>query len=148
MKISNRRAFSDYTLFERIEAGINLLGAEVKAVKLGHADITGSHVRISGSEAYLIGSKIYPYKYARPESYDENRTRKLLLHKKELMALKSKMDGQNLTIVPLNLYTKGGFIKLELALAKGKKQYEKRAAIKKREQQRQEQATGLEEFGY
>lgn len=148
MKINNRRAFSDYELFERIEAGINLVGAEVKAVKLGHADITGSHVRITGSEAYLIGSKIYPYKYARPESYDENRTRKLLLHKKELMVLKSKTDGQNLTIVPLSLYTKHGFIKLELALAKGKKQYEKRAAIKKREQQRQEQASGLEEFGY
>jgi len=148
MKIANRRAYSDYTLFERIEAGINLLGAEVKAAKLGHADITGSHVRITGSQAYLIGSKIYPYKYARPESYDEGRTRKLLLHKRELMVIKSKTDGQNLTIVPVSLYTKGGFIKLELALGKGKKQYEKRAAIKKREQQRQEQANGLEEFGY
>ncbi|MDE2025252.1 MAG: SsrA-binding protein SmpB [Patescibacteria group bacterium] len=148
MKITNRRAFADYELFERIEAGINLLGAEVKAIKLGHADITGSHVRITGSEAYLIGSKIYPYKYARPESYDENRTRKLLLHKKELMVLKSKTDGQNLTIVPLSLYTKGGFVKVELALGKGKKEYEKRTAIKKREQQRQEAANGLEEFGY
>lgn len=148
MKISNRRAFADYTLFERIEAGIHLLGAEVKAVKLGHADITGSHVRITGSEAYLIGSKIYPYTYARPESFDESRTRKLLLHKKELMTLKGKTDGQNLTIVPVSLYTRGGFIKLELALAKGKKQYEKKAAIKKREQKRQEQSSGLEEFGY
>lgn len=148
MKISNRRAYTDYDLFDRVEAGINLLGAEVKAVKLGHADITGSHVRISGSEAYLIGSKIYPYKYARPESYDENRTRKLLLHKKEIMALKSKIDGQNLTIVPVALYTRGGFIKLELAVAKGRKKYEKRAAIKKREEQRQEAANGLEEYGY
>lgn len=137
MKIANRRALYDYEIREKLEAGINLLGAEVKAVKLGHADLSGSHVRITGSEAYLINARIFPYQYARPENYDERRTRKLLLHKKEIMALKSKMDGQNLTLVPLLMYTTGGLIKLELALAKGKKQYEKKQAKKKKDLDRE-----------
>ena len=137
MKITNRRAFYDYRILERLEAGINLYGAEVKAVRLGHADLTGSHVRILGSEAYLINAKIFPYKYSRPEGYDETRTRKLLLHKREIIALKSKTEGQNLTLVPLSLYTTKSFIKLEIALGKGKKQYDKKEAIKKKDIQRE-----------
>lgn len=133
MKITNKRAFFDYKLLEHIEAGIFLLGAEVKAVKLGHADLTGSHVRIVNSEAFLINAKIYPYQYARPESYEESRTRKLLLHKKEIIALKNKIDGAHLTLVPVSLYTKSGFVKLDLALGKGKKEYEKKDTIKKRD---------------
>jgi SsrA-binding protein len=120
-----------------MEAGINLLGAEVKAVRLGHADLSGSHVRIMGGQAFLINASIFPYKYARPESYDERRTRKLLLHKKQILALKAKMDGQNLTIVPVSLYTTGTLIKLEIALAKGKKQYEKKQAKKKKDLDRE-----------
>src|SRR5258708_31533138 len=103
MKISNKRAFFDYEIKEHMEAGINLTGAEVKAVRLGHADLSGSFVRIKGSEAYLVNAKIYPYKYARPEDYDETRSRKLLLHKKEIISLKSKIDGLNLTIVPMSV---------------------------------------------
>ena len=137
MKITNRRAFYDYQILERIEAGINLYGAEVKAVRLGHADLTGSHVRILGSEAYLINAKIFPYEYSRPEGFDEKRTRKLLLHKKEIIALKSKTEGQNLTLVPLSLYTTKSFIKLEIALGKGKKQYDKKESIKKKDIQRE-----------
>lgn len=133
MKITNRRAFYDYQILERFEAGINLYGAEVKAVRLGHADLTGAHVRIMGSEAYLINAKIFPYEYSRPEGYDERRTRKLLLHKKEIIALKSKTEGQNLTLVPISLYTNKGFIKLEIALAKGKKEFDKKEAIKKKD---------------
>jgi SsrA-binding protein len=136
MKITNKRAFFDYLLYERIEAGINLNGAEVKAIRLGHADLKGSFVRIIGSEAYLVNAKIFPYQFSRPEGYDETRTRKLLLHKKEIIALKSKTDGSNLTIVPVSIYTKHNFIKAELALAKGKKQYDKKEAIKKRDIQR------------
>ena len=136
MKITNRRAFFDYQLLEKFEAGINLYGAEVKAVRLGHADLTGSHVRIMGSEAYLINAKIFPYKYSRPEGYDEQRTRKLLLHKKEIIALKSKTEGQNLTLVPVSIYTTKSFIKVEIALGKGKKQYDKKEAIKKKDIQR------------
>jgi SsrA-binding protein len=136
MKITNRKAFFDYELLDRIEAGINLLGSEVKAVRQGHVDLNGSFVRISGSEAYLINAKILPYKYARPDTYDERRTRKLLLHKKEIIALKSKTEGANLTIVPVSLYTTGTHIKAELAIAKSKKEFDKRKAIKKRDLER------------
>ncbi len=137
MKIFNKRAGFDYEIKEKMEAGINLLGAEVKAVRMGHADLSGSHVRIVGHEAYLINASIFPYKYARPESYDERRSRKLLLHKQQIIALKAKMDGQNLTIVPILLYTTGALIKLEIALAKGKKQYEKKAAKRKKDLDRE-----------
>lgn len=137
MRISNRRAFFDYQIFDRVEAGINLTGAEVKSVKGDRADLTGSFVRIIGSEAYLVNAKIFPYEYARPEGFDEHRTRKLLLHKKEIIALKSKTEGSNLTLVPLSLYTRNGFIKVEIGLGKGKKQYEKREALKRKDLERE-----------
>jgi len=137
MKITNKRAFFDYQILEKFEAGINLIGAEVKAVRLGHADLSGSHVRIMGNEAYLINSKIFPYQYSRPENYDEQRTRKLLLHKKEIIALKSKTEGQNLALVPLSMYTTKSFIKVEIALGKGKKQYDKKETIKEKDIQRE-----------
>lgn len=137
MKIPNKKAFFDYQILEHFEAGITLTGSEVKAIRLGHADLSGSHVRIVGSEAYLINAKVFPYQYARPENYDEKRTRKLLLHKREIISLKSKIDGQNLTIVPISLYTNNRLIKVELALAKGKKKYDKRETIKKKDLTRQ-----------
>lgn len=137
MKIVNRRAHFDYKLLDRVEAGINLYGSEVKAVRLGHADLTGSFVRISGSEAYLINAKIFPYQYARPEGYDERRSRKLLLHKGEIIALKTKTDASGLTIVPVSMYTTRQLIKLEIALGKPKKQFDKRKTIQKRDLQRE-----------
>ena len=137
MKIVNRKAHFDYTILDRIEAGIHLTGAEVKSLKGGHASLDGAFVRLMGSEAYLIHAQIFPYLYARPEGYDPKRTRKLLLHKKEIISLKNKTEGANLTLVPLSWYTKGPFVKLEVGLARGKKQYEKREA-KKREDQRRE----------
>jgi len=133
MKITNRKASFDYQLLDRFEAGINLMGAEVKAVREGHVDLAGSFVRIIGGQAHLVNANIFPYKYARPETYDERRTRKLLLHKKEIISLKSKMDGSSLTIVPVSVYTTHGLIKVELALAKSKKKFEKRESIKKRD---------------
>ena len=133
MKIENRRAYHDYDIQDRLEAGINLNGAEVKAVKMGHADLSGSFVRIVGSEAYLVNAKILPYRYAQPEGYDPNRTRKLLMHKKEILALKSRTDGAGLALVPLSLYTSKGLIKVEVAIGKGKKQYEKREAKKRKD---------------
>ena len=137
MKILNKRAPFDYELLDKIEAGIALYGYEVKAVRLGHADLTGSYVRIMGSEAYLINAKIFPYEYARPENYELKRTRKLLMHKKEIMSLKGKVEATNLTIVPLSMYTTRTFIKVGLAIAKPKKQFDKRQTIKKRDQNRQ-----------
>src|SRR6185295_9953638 len=126
----------DYEIKEHVEAGINLYGAEVKAIRMGHVDLTGSHVRIVGAEAYLLNAKILPYKYSRPEGYNETRSRKLLMHKKEIISLKSKLDGEKLSLVPISLYQKHGFIKVELGLGKGKKQYDKRASIKKKDQKR------------
>ncbi len=131
MKITNKRAFYDYLISERFEAGINLNGAEVKAIKMEHADLTGSYVRIMGSEAYLVNAKIFPYEYARPEGYDESRTRKLLLHKSEIISLKHKTDGANLTLVPISFYEKHGLIKLEVGVGKGKKKFDKKTAKKK-----------------
>lgn len=139
MKIANKRAFYDFEVREKIEAGINLTGAEVKAIRLGHADLTGAFVKIMGSEAYLINSKIFPYTYARPENYDPGRTRKLLLHKKEIISLKSKVEGANLTLVPVSWYTTSRLIKLEIALGKSKKKFEKRQAIKKKDLDREQE---------
>ncbi len=136
MKIANNKALFDYEILEKVEAGINLYGPEVKAIRLGHADLKGSFVKIIGSEVYLVNAKIYPYKYALAEGYDQKRTRKLLLHKREIIALKSRIDGSNLSLVPLSMYTTKGFIKVEIGLGKGKKEYEKREKIKKRDIQR------------
>lgn len=131
MKITNKRAFFDYQIGEKLEAGINLIGAEVKAIKLGHADLSGSHVRVMGSEAFLINAKIFPYEFARPDNYDETRTRKLLLHKKEIITLKTKTEGSGSAIVPLSFYLKHGLIKVELGIGKGKKQFDKKEAKKR-----------------
>jgi SsrA-binding protein len=137
MKILNKRANYDYEITDHFEAGINLYGYEVKAVKNGHADLTGSFVKIQGAEAYLVNAKIFPYEYASLKDYDQGRSRKLLLHKAEIISLKSKTDGANMAIVPISLYVKHGLIKVELGLGKGKKKYEKKEAIKRRETQRQ-----------
>ena len=133
MRIVNRRVFHDFQILEKFEAGINLIGPEVKAVKTEHMDLTGSFVKVVGNEAYLVNAKIYPPSFARLENYDLARTRKLLLHKKQILALKTKMAQSNLTIVPLACYTKRGLIKLELALAKGKKREDRREELRKRD---------------
>ena len=137
MKITNKKAFFDYEIVDRLEAGINLLGAEVKAVRLGHADLSGSFIKVIGSEAYLVYGKIFTYEYGRPENYEETRTRKLLLHRKEILALKSKADGEKMTLVPLSIYESHHFIKVEIGIGKGKKEYDKKKAAKKRDLNRQ-----------
>ena len=133
MKIINRKATYDYEIKEKLEAGITLLGTEVKAIRLGHADLTASFVRLIGSQAYLINAKIFPYQYSRPENYNPTRTRKLLLHKKQIIAIKSKTEGANLTIVPISLYTSRNLIKLEIALSKPKKKFDKKESIKRKD---------------
>jgi len=137
MKIVNHRASHDYAILEKLESGINLSGAEVKSIKNGHAKLDGAFVRIIGSEAYVVNAQIFPYLYAQPAGYDPRRTRKLLLHKKEILSLKSKLESSNLTLVPLSWYTKGPLIKLEIGIARGKRQYEKREAKKKADIQRE-----------
>ncbi len=137
MKIINHKAYFDYEILDRFEAGIHLVGAEVKSLRNGNAKLDGSYVKVIGGEIFLVGAQIFPYMFARPEGYDPSRTRKLLLHKKEIISLKGKLDGANLTLVPLFWYTKDSLVKLEVGLARGKKQYEKRE-VKKREDQKRE----------
>ncbi len=137
MKILNKKASFEYEILERFEAGVQLTGAEVKSVKGGHAQLEGAFVRIVGSEAYLVNAQIFPFIYARPEGYDPRRTRKLLLHKKELLSLKGRIEGANLTLIPLSWYTRGPLVKLEVGLARGKKQYEKREVKRKADQRRE-----------
>lgn len=125
MKIVNRYS-KTFKVEEKLEAGIVLLGSEVKALREGHADITGSYVRITGSEAYLVNGKIFPYKFSRIEGYQEDRSRKLLLHRKEIVALKSKMDQGKFTIIPLAIYIKDRNFKIEIALVESKDKRDKR----------------------
>ena len=130
MKIVNKNAHG-FTVEERLEAGIVLLGSEVKALRAGHADLAGSYAKIIGSEGYLVNAKIFPYEFSRIEGYQEDRTRKLLLHKRELLALKSRLDQGNFTLIPFSLYEKNGNFKLDLALVRGKKKQERRRDAKR-----------------
>ena len=135
--IENSRVRFDYHILEEMEAGLELRGFDVKSVRGKRGSLKGARVVARGSEAYLVNAQIFPYIYARPDGYDPKRTRKLLLHKAELIRLKSKLEGANLTLVPLSWYTKGPLVKLEIGLARGKKQYEKRE-VKRKEDQRRE----------
>lgn len=137
MKIVNRKAGFNAEIQDHFEAGIILTGAEVKAVRLGQADLTASFAKIRGQEMYLYNARIFPYQYARPDGYDERRTRKLLLHKKQILGLKGKMEGANLTLTPLSMYTTRGLVKVELGLGKPKKLFQKKQAIKKRDLDRE-----------
>ena len=132
MRIVNKTAPSRFNIEEKYEAGIELLGSEVKAIRLGHMDITSSYIKIISGQAYLVNGKIFPYKFSRIEGYQEDRTRRLLLHKKELLALKNKLETGKYTLVPLSVYLKHGIFKVEVGLAKGKKDYEKDKDSKRR----------------
>ncbi len=132
----NRKARHDYIISETIEAGIVLNGGEVKSLRDGRANLKDSYGRIDQGEAFLLNAHISDYKPAHYLNGDPNRRRKLLLHKKEIMRLMGKTKEQGLTLVPLRLYFKEGRVKVELALAKGKRTYDKRAAIREREMKR------------
>lgn len=137
MHIQNKKATFEYTIVDRIEAGISLVGAEAKSLRLGHGKLEGAFVKIMDGEAYLINATISPYSYAQPDSFEPKRTRKLLIHKHELVALASKLDSAKLTLIPLSWYTKGPHMKLEIGLARGKKQFEKRELMKKADMRRE-----------
>ena len=134
----NRSAFQNYQILEKFEAGIVLNGQEVKSIKNGRASLKGSFVAMKGEEAFLLNANIPPYQPQNaPPNYDPQRSRKLLLHKKELKYLLGKSKEKGLTIIPLKLYIKKGKIKVEIALAKGKRKVDKREEIKKREIERE-----------
>lgn len=135
MIVENRKARFDYEIIEDFEAGIVLSGAEVKSVRAGGATMTGARVVIEGFDAFVIGMNIPRYKNDSAEEYISDKRRKLLLHKKEMTEIRSKMRSAGLTIVPISLYNKGSLVKVKIALVRGKKKFEKREILKKRESQ-------------
>lgn len=137
--VKNKRALYDYEILEKFEAGIVLSGQEVKSAKGGNINLTGAYVIIRGNEAFLVGALIAKYKFAgKLTDYDPQRTRKLLLTKKELSYLTGKSQVKGLTILPLSVYTTPrGRIKLEIGIGRGKRKHEKREVIKKREVERE-----------
>lgn len=139
---SNKKVFHNYRIDETLEAGIALLGHEVKSVKEGNASLMGAYVTIRNNEAFLRNAYIGKYKYAASlDDYQESRDRKLLLHKKEILRLLSKTKEQGATLVPLDLHAKNKRIKLKIGLGLGKKQHDKREAIKKKELKRKIERT-------
>ncbi len=139
MKIvtQNKKAFHDYFIEETMEAGISLVGTEVKSLRDGKANLKDSYVIIKGAEAFLLNCHISPYTHGNIMNHDPLRTRKLLLHKKEIMRLQGKAAQKGYSLIPLKLYFKDSRVKVEIGLAKGKKQYEKRESIKKKEAERE-----------
>ncbi|OGI61748.1 SsrA-binding protein [Candidatus Nomurabacteria bacterium RIFCSPHIGHO2_01_FULL_39_9] len=135
--IENKKAYFDYEVLEPFEAGLKLLGFEVKSIKNHRGSLEGARVIIRGSEAYLVGASIPPYQAKNtPAGYDETRIRKLLVTKQELKSLIGKEKTKGLTLVPISMYTKGRNIKLRFAIVRGKKKYDKRKTIKERETKR------------
>jgi SsrA-binding protein len=134
----NRKAHFNYEILEKYEAGIELLGTEVKSVRGGRMALEGSFVIVRGGEAFLINANIPPYQIKNmPKDYDPLRNKKLLLTKKELAELAGSEKNKSLTIVPISVYNKGRVIKVGIALVKGKKKHDKRETIKKRDTERE-----------
>ncbi|OGI75654.1 SsrA-binding protein [Candidatus Nomurabacteria bacterium RIFCSPHIGHO2_02_FULL_42_19] len=134
----NRKARFNYEVLEKYEAGIELFGTEVKSVRGGQMSLEGAFVIVRGGEAYLINANVPSYQPKNaPKDYDPLRNRKLLLTKKEISTLSGSEKNKSLTIVPISVYNKGRKIKVEIALVKGKKKYDKRESIKKRDTDRE-----------
>ncbi|MFW5743497.1 MAG: SsrA-binding protein SmpB [Spirochaetota bacterium] len=142
----NRRAFYDYAIDEKFECGIELVGSEVKSLRAGKVSFGDSYGRIRDGQVWLSGLRVSPYDQASIFNHDPDRERKLLLHKQEIRRLKRRVDERGFTLVPLQLYFKGGLVKVELGLAKGKREYDKRQAIKKRDQAREAQREMRERY--
>jgi len=134
MKIVNRKAKYNYKLLEKFEAGISLLGAEVKSIKKGQMDLSASYGKIIGDEAFLINANI-PLENI--DGYNPSRSRKLLLHKNEIISINAKIKAKKLTFVPTKVYTRGPLVKIELALAKSKKKFDKKELLKKKDLERE-----------
>ena len=135
---NNSKARFDYEILEKFDAGLDLLGTEVKAVKAGKMNLRGAFIAVRGGEAFLIGADIPAYQPKNaPADYDATRPRRLLVSKAEIIRLRDAEQTKGLTIVPLSVYNKSRFIKLSLAIARGRKKYDKRQAIKKRDTERE-----------
>src|SRR4030043_80238 len=131
---TNPRARFDYEILETLEAGLGLTGHEDKSIKKGQASIKGTYVRVVGRQLWLVGASIPPYQPGNaPAGYQEQADRKLLVSRKELSALLGLQQAHGVTLIPLRLYAKGGRVKLEIGVARGKKKYDKREAIQKKD---------------
>jgi SsrA-binding protein len=140
--VQNKKARLNYEILEEFEAGIELLGHEVKALRARQGKLEGGHAVIRGGEAYLVGVTIPPYQPNNtPEGYEPERTRKLLLTKKEIAALAAAEGQKGLTVVPISIYNKGGKLKVRVAVARGRKKYDKREVLKKRDTDREMRRT-------
>lgn len=136
-RIRNKKAFHNYEIVNKFEAGISLKGSEVKSLRMGNAELNGSYARIIRNECYLIGCKIEQYKQASYNNHVTDRSRKLLLHSKEISKLIVKVEQKGYSLIPLALYfNERGLVKVELGLAKGKKLFDKRDTLKKKDQAR------------
>lgn len=135
--IDYKKAHFDYEILEKIEAGIELLGFEVKSIKKGQGSLEGSHVIIRGGEAYLMNMLVSPYQEKNtPKDYEPRRNRRLILNREEIRKLADIEAGKGLTIVPISVYNKGDLIKVSVGVVRGKKKFDKRETIKKRETDR------------
>jgi SsrA-binding protein len=134
---TNRKATHDYTIEDRFEAGLALLGTEIKSIRAGQANLREGYVQVRGGELWLVNTHIAPYDPAGREGHDPLRPRKLLLHRKEIVKLLSRVQERGYTIIPLKIYLKNRRAKIEIALARGKRQYDKRETIARREAGRQ-----------
>lgn len=137
IEINNRKARYDYEILETIEAGIALTGTEVKSIRSGNANLKDSYAIIRKNEVYLLGMHISPYREGNIFNHEELRTRKLLLHKKEILKLNDRIAMDGITLVPIKLYFHKNRAKILLGIAKGKKMYDKRETIKKRDMERE-----------
>jgi SsrA-binding protein len=136
----NRKAFHDYHLLESFEAGVALLGTEVKAIREGRVNLRDSFARVEGGEVFLYNVNISPYSHRGYAEHEPLRRRKLLLHREEIRKLIGKTVERGMTLVPTRLYFKNGRVKVSVSLAKGKKEYDKRETIKRRETDRETRA--------
>ena len=137
IEIKNKKAYFDYTVLEEMEAGISLVGTEIKSIRKGSVDLKDSFVSIKNNEAFILNMYIAKYEEGNIFNHDERRTRKLLLHKKEIKKLKEKVSTEGLTLIPLKIYFKKNYVKVLIGLCKGKKLYDKRASIKERDLKRE-----------
>jgi SsrA-binding protein len=134
---TNRKALHEYQILERAEAGVSLLGTEVKSIREGGLNFRDAYVEFRGGELYVVGLRIAPYSHGSVNNHLESRNRKLLLHKREILKLGGKVTERGLTLVPLRAYFKNGRVKLEIGLARGKKSHDKREALRRKDQERE-----------
>ena len=140
--IEHKKARFDYEVLEEFEAGLELLGTEVKSLRAKHGKLEGAHIIVRGGEVYVVGMSIPPYQTTNADKeYEPERTRKLLVHKKEIVQLSAAEGQKGLTIVPISVYNKGSKLKMRIAIARGRKQYDKRSVLKERDTKRDIQRT-------